>query len=861
MRLLAIAAVLAGRLAASEPIPVLTVTYGGDGPAPAGAVGGWWREAVDEAAAWFAPGLDGADAAAACRGLRLVGVGMAGGQSGPTPWAAGWWQDAPPALAGALRAAAAGWPGYAVTERAGGLHLGAPGVVVAGEDPPPAGWRVTVHGAGVRATIAELVPADELAPWLGLLAAATRQDLVAAVAPGGRAWLAGGLPARWFVPPDPQLVARLPASLARAAVGIDGAALAADLGGLGEPLPEELGEFLAAVGADAPGLAHGLSGTWAVAVTGPGQGLACLPRSPALDRLIARACGVAIPDDGVAVAVDEVSVARDARCWLVADRPEAIRAFLAAAPPPAPPAAPGLVGWVEIEEAAALVLGRIPDGTLAQWPLPRRLLGWPEPTMALAERLGLPVPSRGWTTAVGGLAGAGRHRVELHLDGEGVRADLHGPLLPWLPPGAALRWFADHAQDLAGRAHLRRQIDAWRAEGIGALPDDLVALAPALPPERVAEAIVRFRALAGGPTPPAVEDPGHRARREFIPLARPAPAPWLERLDGLAAASAVLDGPDHPGGSAASVRHAESTGTLGPAMDRPHVRAAQRLARAGRSLALFGDPAGTVLADRALRLLGEPLSLLEETARIGVRALRDDAWLVSAIVGAVPPGRIAAWAAEPLPTADPAAWRGERLLVAWGAAAWLDLPTAAHTDEVLDLIVAPAVWQPHVLRAHAAADHAALARLLRSWETGGGIPAGWEPPRSPLAAHALPALAAARDTAARSAARHALIRLAWRLHQLAAAGSAPADAAAATAVVGPLTVPWGGIDLPLVYARHGSGFRLGIDASGPRPPSVGEAEWRRLGTPRHTPLAVRLQLLPSLIVISPSPGRAPPPGP
>ena len=843
---------LAGGLAA-ENFPVLTVTYGGDGPAPVEPVAGWWREAVDEAAAGF--GGDQQTAApviADCRGLRLVGVGVAGGQSGPTPWAAGWWQSAPPALAGALHKAVAEWPGYVAVERDGRLHLAAPGIVSASDDAPPAGWRATLHGVAVMRSLEAVVPVDVLQPWRAVLTAITRHDLVAAVEPDRRAWLASGLPARWFTPPDAEVVARLPASaLATAVVGVDGAALAIDLAALAGPLPEALDDLERAAGSDLAGLARALTGTWAYALTGPQQHLVIMPRSAPLDRLFAAEATVAIPEDGTPIMINQTSVARTARWWLVADQARAITAFLAA-PVAGPANASDAVGWVHITESAALALAGLPGEVLAQWPLPSRLLGWPSALAApVATTFGLPAPTRGWNTAIGLLAGSGDHRLDLRADGGRIRADLHGPLLPWLVPGAALRWFTDHAQDLAGRARLRQQITAWRAAGIGALPDDLAALVAPVGRETIASTLTLYGTLSAGPQMPTQEDPWRLARLEFLPIVRPAPAPWLDTLSKLLIACEGLP----MSGSALSVRHAESTGTLGPAMANPHLAVAVRLAKAGRTLAAFADPAGIELADRALLLVDAPLSLAAELIRHQVRALRDDAWLAAAIAGVVPPASIAAWAAEPTPAPDPRCWQGERLLVAWGSAAWLDLPTAAPAGDQdwTRLVAAPAIWQPHIVRAVTAADHAALGDLLLRRERGDETLApGWQPPQSTLVLKAITAQAPMRSAALRMASRHALVRLAWRLHQLAQKDALPADALAAAAAVGPLTVPYGGATLPLTFSRHGSGFQLRVDTSGEPPAAMEAAEWKRLKARKPADPSTRFQLLTSAVVLSPA---------
>jgi len=846
---------------AAESFPVLTVTYGGAGPAPTAPVAQWWGEAVDDAAAWLGqgaePAISGQATVAGCRGLRLVGIGVVGGQSGPTPWAAGWWQDAPAVLTGALRVAAADWPGYEVREADGRLHLAAPGIVTVGDEAAPAGWRVTLHGGALRHALAAVVPAEDLQPWQGLLGAATRADVVAGVEPDGRAWITSGLPARWFAPADAGLAARLPANaLAMATVGIDGAALAADFLAIEGPLPEDIDDLLQAAGTDLAGFAHALTGTWAFALTGPQQGIACLPRSAPLDRLIAKATKGAIIADSVPVALDDLVIARTERCWLVADRAQRISDFIAAAAQPAPVVAE-TVGWARVHEGTALALAQMPVELLAQWPLPRRLLGWPEATENLARQLGVAVPPRSWTTALGALAGTGEHRIDLRPDHGRLRADLHGPLLPWLVPGAALRWFADHAQDLRGRARLRRQIEAWRAADIGALPEDLATLVPEVPVEDIARETALCFALAVGPMPPSGEDPWQHARNEYLPIARPSPTPWLDHLDTLLAASAPLASPGRPTASAVSLRLAESAGAIGPGMTNPHVQAASRLARAGRILAALADPGGVELADRALALVSEPLSMTADQVRQNVRGQRDDAWLASAITGSIAPARVAAWAAEPPPVADPRCWQGERLLRGWGAAAWLDLPTAPPTQPLWRLLAAPAIWQPHVVRAHAAADHAALAELILHWERSEGLPLGWVPPQSPLALEAIQTLLPMRASTQRAVVRHVLVRLAWRLHQLAQAGTLPADAAAATAAAGPLTVPWGTVLLPLAYTRHGSGFRLAVDTSGERPAQVDEADWRRMRALKAPPATQRLLLGPNAVVISPRREAAP----
>ena len=72
--------------------------------------------------------------------------------------------------------------------------------------------------------------------------------------------------------------------MASAVIAIDGAALAADAPAL-RPLPPELAIALLLARSDIAGAARAVGGTWAIALTGPAEGIACIPRSQTLDRL------------------------------------------------------------------------------------------------------------------------------------------------------------------------------------------------------------------------------------------------------------------------------------------------------------------------------------------------------------------------------------------------------------------------------------------------------------------------------------------------------------------------------------------------------------------------------------------------
>jgi len=846
---------LAASLTAAEAIPAIELTWDGKTrPALDEPLAGWWDQALGEAAGWWsAQGgttVDPRAAVADCRGLHLIGVGVPGAQGNLAPWAAGWWQGASTPLADGLRQVAARWPGYTVAAVEGRLSLEAPGVVASPAATIPAGLRVVIHGDTVAASLAIFADEQNVMDQDALRALVRDRlrgwRLTAVVESDGRGWIDTGLPARWLAAPEADMAARLPrAAIARAVIAFDGVAIGADLAAVLDPVPSKLAGALAMAQTDLRAIGAALSGTWAIAVTGTGQGIACIPRSATLDRMAQlwmTSEGGTLPAEGATIEVDDgLYLACAPRWWLLADQPARIAAFLAEPTEVAPDH--GALAWADATAApAAELLAQLPGEVLAQWPLPRALIGPGDKAQMIAKDFGWRVEPGRWRDNVTALANAGHHQLGLaNFEGR-IRVEVTGPVLPWVMPGLAVRWFADHAQDLCGRTALRQHIAARQAAGQGALPEDLVALVPELTSERIAAAKEFYRSLPPAPPTPPGDSFSKQAKTAYVPLPAPHEA-WFIAAKTLAGASAALDG-EFPAGSTVAVRAAAAEGSLGPEMKLDHIGVARRLAQAGRDLALFGDGEGALLADRALHLGRDPLLMIDHLVSISLRTMRDDAWLISGLTGAHALARLDAWASEPPPAATGRFWQGERLVMGIAAAHWLQLPSAAATPLTGEwLMITPAVWQPHIIRALTARDVVAIDQLLFHWQDRRQpLPPGWQAPGSVLAAMSLPSFGIIAATDRRAAARHVLVRLAWRLHRLGQGGALPADAAAAATAAGPLSVPYADALLPLVYTKRGAGFMLGLDLSGERPTAVDSNTWNRWTRNEPIPADVHLSL-------------------
>jgi hypothetical protein len=877
MRLLLLLSAM-GILAAAEPIPVLDLDYEADGPRLPAPLAAWWNRALADAAAWTAsrggvPVAAGSVAGITSLRLSAAALPTAGGLE---PWAAGWVDGLDAAGEGALAALVARWPGYTLNRAGDGRVM----VEAAGIVPPHRvtmpGWRVSLHGPGLSALLQPLMP--------GELSAATWERVRALLAdwePDSTTALAGacidtGLPARWFTVPDARIASRLPRmAVARAVVALDGAALGADLDRLfpADDLPPSLAGIAGLPGGDLRGLASALTGTWAGWWDGADGGLLCVPRSLVGDgllRLLAARERFTLPTDATVVRMqpDGAFGACDGDCWIFATDGGFITDWQAA---PAAGWAPAIGEAVIDGDVLATLLAQLPLALVAQLPLSDNLHGGGATTRdGLARDLGLPAPpTPGWPNACLALAGSERSRVGFAAHEGQLRLELDGPVLPWVVPGLALRAFADHGQNLVGSDLLRRTIDRLRAEGAGAWPEDLLAGVPVIDLPRL-EAAERTMAEVERSVK-AVKQGAlwKRVRAEGIPLPDAAAAPELPALLAVVEASADMDAADFPLASTMTLRRAEIAGTLGPAMRTVQGGSSRALVQAARELAALGRPEAVLLLRRARRLSAQPVTLLDSLLLLASLPIDDDAMLALAVGGATATTDLTAWLAEPPPSSDRllAAWRGERVMsLGWLAKRWLapsgtaDGPDMPST-EMLGGSLRPRFLALHGDRAEVPEDLALMMDAMHGLEAGQSFAEAMARlPRSALVCSVLPAFRMIASQPEDKAMRHQLVRLAWRLQS---SGALPADAAAAAALVGPLQVPCGGAQVPLLYRRlPAGGFALLLDPEAPMPAGLRADRWKRWIQPAREGQVDRFAVMPEgrmAVIIDPAAALPPPP--
>lgn len=799
--------------AAEPPVPVLELTWDGQPIPLAGPVAAWWRESLDEAAAWGsrASGVPVQRSDAECRGLRLLAASVGEPGRRRAAWA-GWCRGASPGLTAALTGLVARWPGCTAAQVDGRLAFASDGLV-APDEAPAAGWRMRLHGRGAAIEAEEMI-GEAAAPWIQRLAQAWQLEARVEADGTGRIDIAP------FVPPflaslDEELVARLPAGALVLAVALDPAQVARI-----PLLAEELSEELPRNQRD-PEALRAFGGSWALVVEPDGTWLLIGPRSPALD-LVLRRKGARLPPaltwkDYAVIgapaghALWEQGPAAGAGCRLQSGT--AALAVLACDP--------GLLGTGELRSFRGEFLP-----VLEHLPLVARVLGPGPREEGRARDLGLAIASSETLTA--GLAAAGPQHLRLSAVPGGVRIDLTGSLLPWLLPAAALRWFADAALDQEGRRSLRQAIAELHAAGAVAVPDDLLA-GLAKPAEAETQALVALLADLGATTLAGRGPQNDSLAGQGLPW-RPEAEEELADLvtaRGLLVRSARLT-PDLPL-RAALLHRSASQGRLSFLRETPEVAAARILARAGRLLALAGDPEGLDLVDRALILTRHPDSLLQGLVAMSVAAMRDDAHLALALLERLPEGRRQAWLEEAPPAGGTAlGWPGERALGAgWLAQRWLGErppePDAAGAEGLGLAGRPPLVLMPSQHRAWTAGDLATLMRLTRQYELD-GLPPVPPLPRSLIGGILQPAFTMVGENGLRARLRHQLVRVACRLPPL--ARSLPP---------GMESLPIPGGRLPLLIEARGRGFRLGVDASGERPTAISESLWRSWQGPPAPP--------------------------
>ncbi len=842
----------AAQVRAAEPVPFLELTYGAaEGLMPPAPVGEWWRETVVESAVWWGATsntpVDGAVALSNLRILRILVSGVPAADGQLTPAIAIWVREAVPLLGPTLATVAARWPGYSAQDEGGASILRGPLAIPAAQSEPPPGLRIALRGAGLAEELRRRVSSDQptglsAEDLAARLAEAARWNPVAGIEPGPggpHGWLDTGLPDRWFKAVDPAVVGRLPAGTsAWAAIGIDGGHLREDLAT--DPARAAMtGAWLATLIPllQPTAVAAALDGTWLVARSGDAA-FARAPRSPELDAILAglaAIAGVRVPVDEVAVELDSgIFWARAPHEWVAATSPEAVAAWFAATPRLA----------VTVPDGA-LLIGQASQGmTSAALAECEPVLPWWEPLPARAgspSQLSRELGARGkdapfaWPQMAAALDGAGDHRIVGQAAEGHLRCALEGPLLPWLIPGFAIRWCADHAQDEEGRVRLRAEIARLRADGQAVTPGDLVAALPAVAPERIgawsAQVAVAGRAQ-GLPFQPMQKRLGDE------------PLPWpegdadrqlLNQGRKLVEATAGLDEPGLPGGGVLDLLTEPAAARRSFDFRMPHLAAARALASLGMVLVSHGDRRGVILADRAGRLVQAPQNTIGLFSQLGICAQRDNAWLVTLV--ATDPERVALdrWLGEAPQELDCAStWRGERVFMTGRAAAcWLDqgaVPAAISGAALVAPILRMGLLQSHALRGPTAAELALMMAYQRQLERGERAPlAGMEDLGSPLTSMVMQDIGMTYVQMRTAQAKQVLTRLAARLQLLARDGKLPRTPVQALAVLGRLDCPFGSTMVPLTYqflADHA--FRLFVSDQVPPPVGMQPKLWQRM---------------------------------
>jgi hypothetical protein len=635
------------------------------------------------------------------------------------------------------------------------------------------------------------------------------------------------------------VVGRLPAGTsAWMAIGIDGGHLREDFAA--DPARNAMtGAWLATLIPllQPTAVAAALDGTWLIARSGDAAFVRA-PRSPELDAIVAGLAviaGLRVPVGEMAVELDSgVFWARSSREWIVATSPEAVAAWFAATP--------RLGATVP---AGALLIGQAGQGlTSAALAECEPVLPWWEPLPAragspsqLSRELGTRAKDApfAWPQMAATLDGAGDHRIVGQSAAGHLRCALEGPLLPWLIPGLAIRWCADHAQDEEGRVRLRAEIARLQAAGQAVVPGDLIAALPAVAPERIAAWRAQV-AAAGRVQGLPFQSTQKRLREEPLPWPEAdADGQLLDQGRKLIETTAGLDDPVLPGGSVLNLLAEPAAARTNFDYPMPQLAAARALANLGMVLASHGDRRGVILADRAGRLVQAPQHTLGLLSQIGICAQRDNVWLVAVVAADPERAALERWLGEqPQALECASAWRGERVFMTGRAAAcWLDqgaVPAAVPGSALAAPILRMGLLQSHALRGPTAAELALMMAYERQLERGERTPlAGMEDLRSPLTSMLMPVIGMTFVQLHAAQAKQVLTRLAARLQLLARDGKLPRTPAQALAALGRLDCPYGSTMVPLTYqflADHA--FRLFVSDQVPPPSGLQPREWQRM---------------------------------
>jgi len=885
-----ITALLTGA-AAAESAPFIRLEYAAaDGIAPGEPVAGWWAESLAAGAGWWRERVGTAPPAPPTR-LAVIGAGLPVSDDRALPIVAATWGGVvDPATAMAFSQRVAAWrAGYAVTATEDRVALAHERIAAPSIDAIAPGWQVAVDLRQLPRD--SLRPAGRQRPGAAVALAAlidlvTARMLRAGVTPDGRGWCEPGIRGDWLAPIDARVIAQVPANAVMvAAIGVDGAALAEAVAAI--PGLELIGDAVAAgtdleLELDPSEVARGCDGTWMAMLIDQRRGIVRVPRSAAMDALVAAAAldeVDAVPAGGAAFAVGGGAMARDDDAWLFADDVERIDAWRRLRTSPAPIAnlggrpAPGAAVWFAIDAdalatwcAAAQAAQALGDGM----PVPATSGPW-HTVLRAADVM---PRATSWMARFAALTGAGPSTVTATRGDGPLRLELRGRVLPWVAPGLALGWLAAPVQDQEGMVRLAAVRDDLRARGVAASPHEYLA---ALPPGDAAADDELMRRVQGWSRPTRRRRTDLWKRFGMLGGALPrgeAGDGAHDSLRALADGTADLDAMRADAITLAALRRSAAHGGPDPWMMREAMSAIRALANAGRDLVLVGDAVGLDLVDRSRRLTSMPHSLGEATFGDWCAALRDDTWLCAGLIGIAAPERMERWAREAPPDRPASAWRGEAALGAgWMADLWVDGhhpgPQRWAAGTVLERSPRyelagidawyPALDQARPVMAASADDLATLMQALVAAADGADISPALADLRSPLPL-ALSADAALPVGGRSAALRHRLVRLAWRLHARSPL-IAPATQAAAELLVGPLVVAGGGVEVRLRYDVAAGGFALAPDP-GTRPPGLSDAAWtemqgrppgdgRRLLLPAQPTRALRVHLP---VPVAPAPG-------
>lgn len=833
MRLVLPALLAATCAAETQPLFDLTLV---DGPAlrPDGAAGALWDETLGLARTWIAARVG---AVPMPPRLALAYHARSGPDLLPLPALGATWGPVPAEVLPRIGEGLGRWKHTTVTTEDGIISASLQGAPA--PDLPSAGapaLTVTIHLDQVleslRIAAADEIPdrieIDEACALLGRLQ--PRWGLSA----GARGWCESGLPARWFRPLRADDLRGVAAEATWClALSIDGAALATDAADLPPTLAAgfALGSAALGLALDPARAAAACEGTWVICGVGLDV-LVAAPRHPTIDAAVTAllAQGRLTPpaEGGDALALDGGALLqRTPTRWLLASGPALMQRWIAAEAVPAVFAdsegAHGIYG--RILPAGGALLNEIAE-ELA-WTLP---LDIRHPRLrALGADLGQPLAEDRAVSHLRAACASGQGlRGRITDPDQRWRWDLDGGILPWYLPAATLWWAVAPAVGEENRLALIDRVEALRAQGQAVLPADLLPTAPA-PAAIPTDLAARCQGLKDATDGDAAAAEWRRfLERGYLPAqavpgdlapyrALVAESAWVDALAGIDLAPEYL-------------RQEAAAGRSGMARRLPHIDGVRALTGAGRALVALGDAEGLVLLRRARILEPRPLSILELLVRIRTRQQTDAAMLAAVASSNVEPAAMEAWLAEPpLSEEIPAAIDAEAALYLGTAIAGIiDGDTFPPAGEARLLM--PQVWTMPTVTAFTATDCAEVLAYHRAWSRRdeAAMAAAIAAMRSPLAPVVLPSLSHVTLTIDQAGLHHGMVRLAARLLR----AGVPADAAAAAAAVGDLSVILARQALPLTYRREGELFTLSLPEQ--RPEGIPEQTWRRLTQRQRT---------------------------